>query len=254
MRIATVVGTWERLDLARQCVQAFRDSQPPEGTTLTFVVQGNDSATEGWLRNAGIDVIREEKPLPFAQLNNKAAEQVLIEGIDWLLLLNNDVFLQAGFWDALAVMDAHHFDICGAKLLYPNGTIQHFGKWFTLDHYPFHVLRGEKGDDERAMMPRAFPCVTFACAAISVPLWRELKGLDETFVNGYEDDDFCLRASELGGQIGVHPGMAGTHLESQTTGQDNANKAAQWQKFKERWVDTGRIQWPLGQAMTWRWL
>ena len=140
----------------------------------------------------------------------------------------------------------HLYDIAGAKLLYPDGTIQHYGKWFTLDFHPFHVLRWQPADDPLAQQIRSFPDVTFACVAIRKVVWDDLKGLDEEYLNGYEDDDFCLRAKERGADVGLHPKMLATHLEAQTTGIDTANKAAQYERFKKIWVETGRIQWPLG--------
>lgn len=247
--IVAICPTLERLDLVRQMVGSYNQTAGETAPPLLMIVEGQDDGTEGWCRNQGLSVLRLEQATPFAKAINLAASQVKA---DWLLLLNNDLILQPGFWAGIAAMAANGYDCCGAKLLYPKGTIQHFGKWFTYDGYPFHVLRHQPGDHPMTLQPRPFPSVTFACVAIKRELWDELKGLDETFENGYEDDDFCLRAREIGAGVGVHPGALAVHLESQTTGRDTANKQAQWERFQKRWCETGRIQWATGVYQGWK--
>ncbi len=274
-KVAAICPTWERLDLVRQMAQSYLAVMPSVVASqeerqpiplnskvaalhsgvppLVVVAQGHDDGTVGWCRNQGHEVIESAEPLGYARAVNKAVkESQAAKGARWLLLLNNDVTLRPGFWPAMQFMADHGFEIIGAKLLYPDDTIQHYGKWFTLDFYPFHVLRGQPKDHPMSMVPRKFPAVTFACVLVRKAIWDALGGLDEAFENGYEDDDFCLRAGEMGAICGVHPDALATHLEAQTTGKDDANKAAQWQKFKERWVDSGRIQWPLGMLQGWK--
>ena len=82
-------------------------------------------------------------------------------------------------------------------------------------------------------------------------IWDDLGGLDEGYQNGYEDDDLCCAARERGAQIGVHPGMLAIHLEAQTTGLDTGNKAKQFERFQQKWVESGRIAWVLGVFQGW---
>ena len=248
MNIVAICPTVERLDLVQQLVRSWKAVAPKPAPQLVVLVMGEDDGTAGLCKNQKLTVIKQPEVLPFAKAVNLAAKGVQA---DWLLLLNNDLILQGGFFAALDEMIAHNYDIIGAKLLYPDGRIQHYGKWYSLDFKPFHVLRWQPADHPDTMRPRPFPDVTFACVAIRKLVWDELSGLDESYSNGYEDDDFCLRARDQGGQIGVHPGMLATHLESQTSGRDNANKEAQWLRFKQAWIDTGRIQWPLGMYQGW---
>lgn len=248
--VVAICPSLERLDLVRDMVHSYQDVTPEPRPTLIIVASGRDDGTEGWCKNQGIEVIRSEEPLTYAQAVNRAITPEL--SADWLLLLNNDLLLQPGFWDGFQEMVDLNYEVIGAKLLYPNQQIQHFGKWFTLDFAPFHVLRWQPADHPMAQMPRPFPDVTFACVAIKRAVWEALEGLDEGYKNGYEDDDFNMRARELGAQIGVHPKMLAIHREAQTTGLDTANKDVQWQRFKSIWVDTGRISWPLGIHQGWK--
>lgn len=247
--VVCVCPSLERLDLVRELVQSWQDVTPEPRPRFIIVASGRDDGTEGWCENQGLEVIRSEQALTFAQAVNLGAHDC---GGDWLLLLNNDLVLQPGFWEAFEEMVALHYDIIAAKLLYPNGTIQHYGKWFTLDLCPFHVLRYQPSEHPLAQMVRPFPDVTFACVAIRRTVWDGIGGLDENYRNGFEDDDYCLRSREQGAQIGVHPKMLAIHKEAQSTGLDHENKAAMFRLFSSIWIETGRISWPLGIHQGWK--
>lgn len=259
--VCCVCPSLERLDLVRELVQSFQDCTPEPRPRFIVVASGRDDGTEGWCKNQGFEVVRSEQPLTYAQAVNLGAKTSDAEPTptpgeppippEWLLLLNNDLTLQPGFWDGFQEMVDLHYDIIAAKLLYPNGTIQHYGKWFTLDFHPFHVLRYQPADHPMAQQIRPFPDVTFACVAIRREVWEDLHGLDEDYSNGYEDDSFCLQARTQGAQIGVHPKMLAIHKESQSTGLDTANKEMQFKRFHEQWIANGRISWPLGIFQGW---
>lgn len=246
--ILVVCPSLERLDLVQQMAKSFWEVTSPY-PDMVVVAQGPDDGTSGWCRANGIEVIESPQPLSFSVAINMAAKAMTH---DWLLLANNDLIFQAPFWEGAEAMMALGYEIIGAKLLYPDRRIQHFGKWFTLDFYPFHVLRWQPETHPMAQQPRQFPNVTFSCVLIKSEVWRGIGGLSEEYQNGFEDDDFCLAAREQGAQIGVHPDMLAIHLEAQTTGHDTANKEVQWAKFHKKWVETGRIQWPLGIYQGWR--
>lgn len=276
-RICAIVATVERLDLVRQLVESYRSTWfnhvetavaalPPgepggivaDLPSIMFAVSGNDDATEGWLRNqaeqgAPFGLVRFPAITPYAPAVNAAVKAALEQDptIEWLLLLNNDLILQPGFWAGLQEAIDLGYEVIGAKLLYPNGTIQHYGKFLTLDMVPFHVLRYQPADHSQAQQVRPFPDVTFACVAIKREIWEDLGGLDEGYQNGYEDDEFCFAARERGAQIGVHPGVLAIHLEAQTSGIDTANKAKQFERFHQKWIESGRCQWVLGVFQGW---
>ncbi len=249
MKIGVICGVLGTIDRLKR-LMASAKGQLPSDATFVIVGQKIDDASARWIKNKGLRLIRRDEALSFAIFNNLAAKELV--DAEWLLLINDDIELKLGFWDAMQMMIVADLDVIGAKLLYPNGTIQHCGKMYTLDMFPFHVLRSNPADHPESMKLRRYPGVTFACVVIRRQLWDDLQGLDESFSNGYEDDDFCLRALELGAEVGVHPGAVALHMESATTGQDTDNKEAQWRKFQEKWVFTNRIAWPLGIMREWR--
>ncbi len=245
-KVAAICGVLGTIDRLKRLLVTTKGLPLAE---FIVVAQNIDDASAKWIKRQGLRLIRKDEALSFAVFNNLAAKETKA---DWLLLLNDDLELKPGFWDGLQMMEAAQFDVIGAKLLYPNGTIQHCGKMFTLDMFPFHVLRGMPGDHADSMKMRRYPGVTFACVAILHELWDAIGGLDEQFSNGYEDDDFCLASLERASDIGVHPAMLAIHHESQTTGQDTANKEINWKRFQEKWIFTNRISYPVGIVREWR--
>jgi O-antigen biosynthesis protein len=253
--VSIIVPSLGRLDLMRQCLQMVREQIPREAIAgVVPVLQKWSDRDLTLLANEYGDLIAHQElfagAIPFAQAINAGVRNSPVSS--HVLLLNNDVQLEPGFWHGMMEMVSHGYEIAGAKLLYPDRTIQHFGKWFTLDFYPFHVLRHQPEDTPEAMQPRPFPCVTAACMLVRRDIWEELDGMDEGYRNGFEDDDFCLRTKECGANIGVHPEALAIHLESQTTGMDNENKEVQYKRFREIWVNTGRISWATGMHVGWR--
>lgn len=164
---------------------------------------------------------------------------------DYLLLLNDDIILTSDIITPLLAIGQQTEAIIGARLLYPNGLIQHAGIGFDSDGGPYNLWNLAPGEHPEAMKPRSLPAVTFACAFMPKSIWQDLGGLDEGYKNAYEDVDFCLRYREQGGLVLYDPTISAVHLEGQTEGR-NAHVAESWQHFESIWTKTGRIHYILG--------
>lgn len=152
----------------------------------------------------------------FSEINN--AGVAATDG-EFVLLLNNDTIPKAGFLKAmLAQMADPKVGIVGAKLLFPNRTIQHIGVVFRNDGVPYHLGYNKKDDGtfEPAMRTDEYPAVTFACALIRRSLWDDIGGLDPAYFFNYEDTDFCLQAVEKGWKIISSHEAVVLHLEGQS--------------------------------------
>jgi GT2 family glycosyltransferase len=170
----------------------------------------------------------------FAAGCNLAARQASGE---FILFLNNDVFLLGDTLKGMFRAFAMHPDlgVCGTRLLFPDGTIQHAGVVLAPPPKgPYHV--GRKGPpDNIARSRERFQAVTGACMLVRRDVYAELDGFDEFFKFGYEDVDLCLRAGQRGYAVRCMQDSNALHFESMTPGRVDM-AAGTLEQFFERWL------------------
>lgn len=182
-------------------------------------------------------ILRNERNFGFAQSINRGVAEA---AGDILLLLNNDVFVTKGWMEALlSALDKGDGDIIGSKLLYPDGTIQHAGGVFYNDEkqkttLPYHIYRGFPNNFIGVNKQRRFNWLTFACTMLTRRVFEEVGGLDDAFLNSYEDVDLCLRAVKKGYLVLYEPKSIAYHLECGTRGYGNPRDIINHQLFMER--------------------
>lgn len=139
-------------------------------------------------------------------------------------LLNDDVAPRDPGW--LAAMVGHLEDpavgVVGARLLYPDRTVQHAGIVLCPDGSGTHWHRllpaGAPGHDGRARLSQEYSAVTGACLLTRRSLWKRLGGLDESFATAFNDVDFCLRARAAGSAVVLAADAELIHGESRSFG------------------------------------
>jgi GT2 family glycosyltransferase len=204
---------------------------------IVVVDDGSTDLTGELLRAYGdaIQTIRHETPVGFAGACNTGAA---VAGGDYIVFLNNDTIPRRGWLEALvAAADAHpKAAVVGAKLLFPNDTIQHAGVVFGIDRFPHHIYAGFPADHPATSTSRPYQAVTAACCLVKRVPWQEMGGFDRAFLNGWEDIDLCLRLGEAGYQIRYCAESIVYHLESASrdvrAGEERQNRFL----FAERWL------------------
>ena len=150
------------------------------------------------------------------------------------VLLNNDVLLDPqALTEMLAVIAADPMvAICGTRLVFPDGRLQHAGVRFAPTLGPYHHERGRDAATVSRMLGR-LQAVTGACMLIRGVLWDELGGLDESYPFGLEDIDFCLAPGAPGGPCCAQR-VESLHFESMTPGRVELDAPSR-RLFMERW-------------------
>ena len=172
-------------------------------------------------------VVRDNGLFNYSRINNMA---VTHSSGDLICLLNNDIKVIDESWlsEMVSIAVRKEVGCVGAKLLYPDGTLQHAGVILGLGGYAAHSHRGSRGDAPgyfcRAQVRQQLSAVTGACLLIKRDIYHEVNGLDETFQVAYNDVDFCLRVQMLGYQNIYTPFATLLHHESKTRGEDNDPK------------------------------
>jgi GT2 family glycosyltransferase len=160
----------------------------------------------------------------FARQANRGVE--LASG-EFILILNNDIEVIENDWlrEMVSCFDYPRTGIVGARLLYPNGRLQHAGVIVGLGGLAGHWYIGQRGNTPgpmaRLRVRQSLTAVTGACMLISRACFQSVGKFDEReFAVAYNDIDFCLRAVEGGFRVIWTPFATLTHHQSATRGDD----------------------------------
>ena len=175
-------------------------------------------------------VVRYEGAFNFSAVNNFGAQFAAGEH---LLLLNNDIeILSEGFLrELLSYSQRPDVGAVGAKLYYPDDTIQHAGVLMGINGSAGHshksYPRKAVGDLYRLITTQNYMAVTGACLMTKTALYREAGGLDEEqFAVAYNDVDYCLKLWEKGLLNVYTPCAEAYHYESKSRGLDTLSENA----------------------------
>ena len=146
---------------------------------------------------------------------------------DAILFLNNDIeVLEPGWLDEMVECLAFsQTGIVGARLLYPDGSLQHAGVIVGLGEAAGHWHIAEPADTPgpmgRLAVRQTIGAVTGACMLVTRACFEALGGFDEVaFPIAYNDVDLCLRARHAGFRTVWTPFATLSHHESVSRGSD----------------------------------
>ncbi len=248
--VSVIVPTRDRAGLLETACRGVLEGTnwPPD--RLELIIVDNDSreaATLALLARLRLDprvrVIRDETAFNYSRLNNLAAAQA--RG-DVLALLNNDIEVTERDWLAEMVRLAwrRQVGVVGAKLLYPDGRLQHGGAVMGPEGFVGHLQPRVAADDGgfvgQLALTRALSLVTGACMVLRRDVYDEVGGLDEALGVSFNDSDLCLRVQDRGYRVVWTPSAVLVHHESATRGSDQlphnrARAHEEWQFMVNRW-------------------
>lgn len=181
----------------------------------------------------------------YALANNEAVRQTDAE---FVCLLNDDVAPTAPDWlDAmLGWFSDPEVAAVGARLLYPNGQVQHGGIIMGIgglaDHAHRFLKRDDPGYGSRAVLSQELSGVTGACLLVRRAAYEQVGGMDEDYPIAFNDVDFCLRLREAGHRIIYCADAELTHYESLSLGHHfSGDRAAlervEVRRMRRRWSE-----------------
>jgi glycosyltransferase involved in cell wall biosynthesis len=227
--VSLIVPTRDRADLLARCADGVlmgTDYEP-----LELIVVDNDSREPESLtllarlaRDSRVRIIQHPGAFNYAAMNNRAVNEARGEVV---VLLNNDVEVLSPTWLEELVSHALRPDVgaVGAKLLYPDGRVQHAGVALGVGHGAGHVFDLLPGTDlgyfGLAALTRRVSAVTAACMAIRRATYLEVGGMDEVNLPvAFNDVDLCLRLRQRGYSAVWTPYAELLHRHSATRGSD----------------------------------
>ncbi|WP_143150326.1 glycosyltransferase family 2 protein [Erythrobacter sanguineus] len=252
--VSVIVATRDRVELLRNCVEGvLRATDYP---AIDLIIADNDSVEPEALRymeevsaDPRVTIVRWPHPFNYSAINNFAASHARSE---FLCLLNNDIEVIEPHWLSALVREAMQPGIgaVGARLLYPDRSIQHAGVAIGLGNAAGHAHRalpeGQPGYYAQALIARGASAVTGACLLVSRRHFEAVGGLDEDgLAVAYNDVDLCLKLRERGLTNIYTPAATLIHHESKSRGLDfDPEHLERYMRelkvLQERW-DTTRV-------------
>ena len=249
--VSIVICTRDHEALLRTAVESIRMFSTYPNYELVIVDNGSrDPQAVAYLATLasqpGIQVIRDDSPFNYSRLNNGAVAHC--RG-DIVCLLNDDIEVVTPDWLEEMVSFAVKPDVgaVGARLWYPDGTLQHggviIGAGGVAGHAHLRLPKGSPGYCSRAVLQQELSAVTGACLMIRRKVYQQVGGLDEQIAVAFNDIDFCLRLRAAGYRNIWTPFAELIHHESASRGyEDNPEKIARFQReirfMQSRWGTT----------------
>ena len=248
--ITAIIPTRDHASVLAACLDGLLDGT--DYPALDILVADNGSLEPPTrelldrVRARGVGVLPCPGPFNFSAINNRAAAQAAGE---LLLFLNNDITMpDPGWLKAMASLSAGPgIGAVGAKLLYPDGTLQHGGVVLGMGGVAGHVHLGAAGDDPgyfgRLATAQEVSAVTAACLLMPARHFAAVGGFDaEHLAVAFNDVDLCLRLRRAGLRVLWTPQAVLHHWESKSRGSDlaparRAGFEAEIATMQTRWAD-----------------
>jgi GT2 family glycosyltransferase len=247
--VTIIVPTRDKLMLLQPCVESVLNRTDYGAFELVIVDNGSDeSETLDYLervqKDPRVTVLRYDRPYNYAAINNFAARKATGH---YLCLLNNDTQVLNDSWLTELMRYAVRPDVgaVGAKLLYPDGAIQHAGVVIGMGGAAGHPHRftdsSGPGYFRQTHAAQFVSAVTAACLAVEKRKFFAVGGFDQVnFAVAYNDVDLCLKLQRHGWSNVYTPHAVLIHHESKSRGADTSELnmpryTRELNALRERW-------------------
>jgi ADP-heptose:LPS heptosyltransferase/GT2 family glycosyltransferase len=246
-RVSIIMPTCAARGLVRIAIKTIRaHSAPaqPGGRDVEIVILDNTPSREGrtrsWLRKQADIVVDMPGPFNWSRFNNEGARAATGE---YLLFLNDDIEILQPDWLEAMLEQAQRPEVgvVGARLLYPDGKVQHGGQYLA-DTHARHAFRfadeAAPGPFGLATVAREMISVTGACQMVRAEVFKRLGGFEEAHSVVNNDLDFCLRSWRAGLSVVFTPHATLIHheLASRAALEDSYDEARFLGAWRERFL------------------
>lgn len=250
-KVSIIIPNKNHLDDLALCINSILTKSTYPNFEIVIVDNGSDDPElfeyyDELKKDSRFVICSLDIPFNYSKLNNFAAKKASGK---YFILLNNDIEIITPEWieEMLMYVQRDDVGICGAKLYYPDNTIQHAGVIVGLGGVAGHCFGGFNRNDNgylcHLVCAQELSAVTAACLMIKASVFEEVNGLDEdNFKVAYNDVDLCLKVREKGHLVVWTPYAEAYHYESKSRGyEDTPEKQkrfiAEQNYFKTKWAD-----------------
>ncbi len=248
-KISIIIPNKDHLTDLQRCLSSVYSLSTYPNFEIIIVENGSEKSetfdyyTEQTNLHSNLRVVTWSKGFNFSAICNFGAE--MADG-QYLVMLNNDIEIITPDWLEQLLMYAQRDDVgaVGAKLYYPDDTIQHAGVILGVGGLAGHSHKGRDRKDSgyvnRAVLVQDLSAVTAALMMIPKKVFDEVTGFDPGYAVAFNDVDLCMKIRQKGYNIVFTPFCEAYHCESKSRGlEDSDEKIARFNsevdRFMERW-------------------
>lgn len=249
--VSVIIPNKDHTEDLEKCLSSVTEKTTYENYEI-LVVENNSTEPETFVyyremerRYPKCRLLTWKREFNYAAINNYAVKEAKGE---YLLFLNNDVELISENWiqEMLSICQLPKVGIVGAKLYFPDETIQHAGVIIGLGGVAGHIFSGvsryEPSYVGRAIIPQNLSAVTAACMLMKRSVFEEVEGFDEEFRVAFNDVDLCMKTTNAGYQVVFTPYAELYHYESKSRGMENTGEKqsrfyGEVYRFENKWPD-----------------
>jgi GT2 family glycosyltransferase/SAM-dependent methyltransferase len=225
-KVSIIIPSKDKVDFLRRCIESIIEIT--SYSNYEIIVVDNNSREKGTLdyyqslkNRSEIRVVPFPGEFNFSAAINLGAREA--QG-KLLLFLNNDIEIIESDWleEMVRWAERPEIGIVGAKLLYPNGLIQHAGVIIGMQGHASHVFMGsmekQTGPFGSVDWYRNYSAVTGACLMMRKDIFDQVGGFDEGYQLVFSDVELCLRVLKNGYRVLYTPYVRLWHYEGQSRG------------------------------------
>lgn len=237
--VSIVIPNKDHIDDLKKCIDSIEKKATYEN--IEYIIIENNSTEEKTFsyyeqlqkENKRVKVVVWEDEFNYSAINNYGVS--FAKG-EYLLFLNNDteIINKDCIEEMLGYCMRDDVGIVGARLYYPDDTIQHAGVIIGIGGVAGHCFLGlehnKPGYFARALCAQDYSAVTAACMMVKRSVFEAVGGFDVKLKVAFNDIDFCLRVRETGNLVVYNPYAELYHYESKSRGaEDTAEKMARFE-------------------------
>ncbi len=248
-KVSIIIPNKDHIDDLEKCINSIINKERYENYEI-IIVENNSKDPETFAYYKKLEeqekktrVIYWDKEFNYSAINNFGVNHA--DG-DYILFLNNDAEFVTNtcIEEMLGYCQRDDVGVVGARLYYPDDTIQHAGVIIglggTAGHIFLYTPRGQIGYFAGVICAQDYSAVTAACMMTKKSIFEQIGGFDEKLAVAYNDVDYCLKVREKGKLVVYNPYAELYHYESKSRKkEDTRNKRNRLEKeeeiFQKRW-------------------
>ena len=248
-KVSIIIPNKDHIEDLEKCLNSIIEKEKYLNYEI-IIVENNSEKEETFdyyrqveQKNDKIKIVYWEKEFNYSAINNFGVQYA---SGDYLLFLNNDTkIINADcIEEMLGYCQREDVGVVGARLYYPDETIQHAGVVIgvggTAGHIYLNTPRGQIGYFAGIICAQDYNAVTAACMMTKKELFEKVGGFEEKLAVAYNDVDYCLKIRDEKKLVVYNPFAELYHFESKSRkAEDTRNKVRRLEKetelFESKW-------------------